>query len=152
MLSMLIYVAALMCSHKSAFRVQANLRKEMMHHIVKLPIGEIEKLGSGKLRKTVNDCSASTETYLAHQLPDSVGSIITPLGLLCFLFAFDWKFGLVSLIPIVLAFVIMMAFMTGKTLQQKMAESGTPGELMEKDSIFKHMADLQTESQGWTIE
>lgn len=121
-LSMLIYVAALMCSHKSAFRVQANLRKEMMHHIVKLPIGEIEKLGSGKLRKTVNDCSASTETYLAHQLPDSVGSIITPLGLLCFLFAFDWKFGLISLIPIVLAFVIMMAFMTGKTLQQKMAE------------------------------
>lgn len=121
-LSMLIYVAALMCSHKSAFRVQANLRKEMMHHIVKLPIGEIEKTGSGKLRKTVDDCSASTETYLAHQLPDSVGSIITPLGLLCFLFAFDWKFGLVSLIPVVLAFVIMMAFMTGKTLQQKMAE------------------------------
>ena len=121
-LSMLIYIAALMCSHISAFRVQANLRKEMMKHIVTLPVGEAEKFGSGKLRKIVSDCSASTETYLAHQLPDSVGSIVTPIGLLLFLFVFDWRFGLVSLIPIVLSFVIMMAFMTGKTLKQKMEE------------------------------
>lgn len=121
-LSMLIYIAALMCSHTSAFRVQANMRKQMMHKIVKLPLGEIEKFGSGKLRKTVNDCSAATETYLAHQLPDMVGSIITPIGLLIFLLAFDWRFGLISLVPIVLSFVIMMAFMTGKTLQQKMTE------------------------------
>lgn len=51
-----------------------------------------------------------------------VGSVVTPIGLLIFLIAFDWRFGLVSLIPIVLSFVVMMAFMTGKTLQQKMAE------------------------------
>lgn len=121
-LSMVIYICALMCSHTSAFRVQANLRKDMMHHIVKLPLGEVEKFGSGRLRKTVNDCSAATETYLAHQLPDMVGSIVTPIGLLVFLFVFDWRFGLISLIPIVLSFVIMMAFMTGKTLQQKMTE------------------------------
>lgn len=121
-LSMVIYICALMCSHTSAFRVQANLRKDMMHHIVKLPLGELEKFGSGRLRKTVNDCSAATETYLAHQLPDMVGSIVTPIGLLVFLFVFDWRFGLISLIPIVLSFVIMMAFMTGKTLQQKMTE------------------------------
>lgn len=121
-LSMFIYICALMCSHASAFRVQANLRKDMMHHIIKLPLGEVEKFGSGKLRKTVNDCSASTETYLAHQLPDMVGSYITPIGLLIFLFAFDWKFGLISLIPVVISFVIMMAFMTGKTLQKKMEE------------------------------
>ena len=122
LLSMIIYITALMCSHTSAFRVQANMRKQMMHRIVKLPLGEIEKVGSGKLRKTVNDCSAATETYLAHQLPDMVGSIITPIGLLIFLLVFDWRFGRISLIPIVLSFVIMMAFMTGKTLQQKMTE------------------------------
>lgn len=121
-LSMLIYIVALMCSHTSAFRVQANMRKRMMHKIVKLPPGEIEKFGSGKLRKIVNDCSGATETYLAHQLPDMVGSVVTPIGLLIFLIAFDWRFGLISLIPIVLSFVVMMAFMTGKTLQQKMAE------------------------------
>lgn len=122
LLSMLIYIAALLCSHTSAFRVQANMRKQMMHKIVTLPLGEIEKIGSGKLRKTVNDCSSATETYLAHQLPDMVGSIVTPIGLLMFLLAFDWRFGLISLIPIVLSFVIMMVFMTGKTLQTKMEE------------------------------
>ena len=121
-LSMLIYIVALMCSHTSAFRVQANMRKQMMHKIIQLPLGEIEKFGSGKLRKIVNDCSAATETYLAHQLPDMVGSVVTPIGLLIFLIAFDWRFGLISLIPIVLSFVVMMTFMTGKTLQQKMAE------------------------------
>ena len=109
-LSMLIYIVALMCSHTSAFRVQANMRKQMMHKIIQLPLGEIEKFGSGKLRKIVNDCSAATETYLAHQLPDMVGSVVTPIGLLIFLIAFDWRFGLISLIPIVLSFVVMISF------------------------------------------
>ncbi len=120
--SMVIYIIALMCSHTAAFRVQANLRKAMMHYIAKLPLGAVESVGSGKLRKIVNESSASTETYLAHQLPDMVGSYITPIGLFIFLFAFDWRFGLFSLIPIVLAFILMMAFMTGPTLKQKMTE------------------------------
>lgn len=134
-LSMIIYIASLMCSHTSAFRVQANMRKQMMHKIVQLPLGEIEKFGSGKLRKIVNDCSAATETYLAHQLPDMVGSIITPIGLLVFLLAFDWRFGLISLIPIVLSFVIMMAFMTGKTLRQKMEEYQNALDNMSSEAV-----------------
>ena len=134
-LSMLIYIVALMCSHTSAFRVQANMRKQMMHKIVQLPLGEIEKFGSGKLRKIVNDCSAATETYLAHQLPDMVGSIITPIGLLVFLLAFDWRFGLISLIPIVLSFVIMMVFMTGKTLRQKMEEYQNALDNMSNEAV-----------------
>lgn len=83
----LIYVAGLLCSHKAAFRVQTNLRKDMMHHIIKLPLGTLEALGSGKVRKTVNECSESTETYLAHQLPDMVTAYITPIGLLFMLFS-----------------------------------------------------------------
>lgn len=134
-LSMIIYIASLMCSHTSAFRVQANMRKQMMHKIVQLPLGEIEKFGSGKLRKIVNDCSAATETYLAHQLPDMVGSVVTPIGLLIFLIAFDWRFGLISLIPIVLSFVVMMTFMTGKTLQQKMAEYQNALDDMSNESV-----------------
>lgn len=65
LISMLIYIAALFCSHKAAFRVQANLRKEMMHHIMELPIGFTGEYGSGRLRKIVNETSTSTETYLA---------------------------------------------------------------------------------------
>ena len=134
-LSMIIYIASLMCSHTSAFRVQANMRKQMMHKIVELPLGEIEKFGSGKLRKIVNDCSAATETYLAHQLPDMVGSVVTPVGLLIFLFVFDWRFGLISLIPIALSFLIMMVFMTGKTLRQKMEEYQNALDNMSNEAV-----------------
>ena len=65
----LIYIAALICSHLAAFRVQANMRTKAMHHIVTLPMGFMDGIGSGKVRKIVYESSAATETYLAHQLP-----------------------------------------------------------------------------------
>lgn len=120
-LAILIYIGALMCSHFSAFRVQANLRKTMTHHITTLPLGKIESFGSGKLRSIINESSGATETYLAHQLPDMANSFVTPIALLFMLFFFDWRLGLLSLIPVVLAFVIM-ATMTGKRMQKKMEE------------------------------
>ena len=80
-LSLLVYYSALMCSHIAAFRVAANIRMDLMKHIVKLPLGFAESFGSGKLRKIVNESSAATETYLAHQLPDRSGAKATPIGL-----------------------------------------------------------------------
>ena len=120
-IAVLVYIAALMCSHMGAFRIATNLRIEVMRHIVKLPLGFAESFGSGKLRKIVNESSAATETYLAHQLPDKAGAIATPCGLLVLLLVFDWRLGLLSLVPVFLAFLIMMA-MTGKSMQQKMKE------------------------------
>lgn len=119
--SVLIYIAGLMCSHISAFRVATNIRIAAMRHIVELPLGLAERFGSGRLRKIVNESSAATENYLAHQLPDKAGAIATPLGLLVLLFVFDWRLGLLSLAPVALAFIIMM-FMTGKSMARKMKE------------------------------
>lgn len=120
-MSVLIYIAALMCSHLSAFRVATNIRIKTMEHIVKLPLGFTESFGSGKLRKIVNESSAATETYLAHNLPDNAGAIATPIGLIVLLLAFDWRLGLLSLAPVVLAFLIMMT-MTGVGMKKKMEE------------------------------
>lgn len=120
-LSMLIYIAGLMCSHLSAFRVATNLRLNTLRHIAKLPLGFAEHFGSGKLRKIINESSAATENYLAHQLPDKAGAIATPIGLLVLLLVFDWRLGLLSLIPVVLGFLIMMS-MTGEKMKQKMTE------------------------------
>lgn len=120
-LSMLIYIAALMCSHLAAFRVQTNLRLEMTHHIARLPLGFVESFGSGRLRKIINESSAATETFLAHQLPDRYGAITTPVGLLVLLLAFDWRLGVLSLVPVILGFLIMMS-MTGAKMRQKMTE------------------------------
>ena len=120
-IAVLVYIAGLMCSHLGAFRIATNLRLQSMNHIVKLPLGFAEHFGSGKLRKIVNESSAATETYLAHQLPDRANALATPCGLLVLLFVFDWRLGLLSLAPVLLGFLIMMA-MTGKEMQQKMKE------------------------------
>ena len=120
-LSIVVYIAGLMCSHMSAFRVAANIRKELMRHITALPLGVTEKYGSGNLRRIVNTSSAATETYLAHRLPDKAGAIATPIGLLVLLLAFDWRLGILSLVPVVLGFLFMMG-MTGKGMQEKMKE------------------------------
>ena len=120
-IAVLIYIAGLMCSHKGAFRIATNLRLQTMEHIVKLPLGFVENFGSGKLRKIVNESSVATETYLAHQLPDRANAIATPCGLLVLLLVFDWRLGLLSLVPVILGFLIMMA-MTGQRMQEKMKE------------------------------
>ena len=120
-IAVLVYIAGLMCSHLGAFRIATNLRLQSMNHIVKLPLGFAEHFGSGKLRKIVNESSAATETYLAHQLPDRANALATPCGLLVLLFVVDWRLGLLSLAPVLLGFLIMMA-MTGKEMQQKMKE------------------------------
>lgn len=120
-ISVVVYICGLMCSHISAFRIAANMRRDCMKHIIKLPLGTAESVGSGKLRKIVTDSSAATETYLAHRLPDKAGAIVTPIGLLVLLFIFDWRLGILSLIPVALGFLIM-AKMTGAGMQQKMKE------------------------------
>lgn len=134
LLSMVIYIGALMCSHIAAFRVQANMRSEMMHHIVTLPLGFMDSEGSGKIRKTVNECSAATEAYLAHQLPDQAGAYATPVGLLVLLLVFDWRLGLLSLIPVGLAFLIMGS-MIGKKMEQKMKEYQNALEEMSSEAV-----------------
>ncbi|HBA46832.1 MAG TPA: ABC transporter ATP-binding protein [Lachnospiraceae bacterium] len=119
--AILIYIAALICSHLAAFRVQANMRTKAMHHIVALPMGFMDGIGSGKVRKTVYESSAATETYLAHQLPDKANALATPVGLIVLLLVFDWRLGLLSLLPVAAAFVIM-SVMTGKRMAKKMEE------------------------------
>lgn len=115
--SIIVYFGALMCSHLSAFRIAGNMRKRTMQHISELPLGFIGEAGSGKVRRIVNDSSAATETFLAHQLPDMAGAVATPVGMIIMLFLFDWRFGLISLVPVVLGFLCMF-----KMAGPKMAE------------------------------
>mgnify|MGYP002542316610 FL=1 len=132
--AMLVYIGALMCSHIAAFRVQANIRKDAMHNIATLPLGFMDGIGSGKMRKTVNEASAATETYLAHQLPDSAGAMATPIGLIALLLFFDWRLGLLSLVPVVLAFLIMSS-MTGSKMKKKMEEYQNALDNMSNEAV-----------------
>lgn len=134
LVSMLVYVVALLCSHLAAFRVQSNLRSQLMRHIMTLPLGFMDCDGSGKIRKIVNESSAATETYLAHQLPDRAGALATPVGLLVLLLVFDWRLGLLSLIPVVAAFLIM-GTMAGAQMKQKMEEYQNALDAMSSEAV-----------------
>ena len=134
LISMLVYFAALMCSHVAAFRVAGNMRKKAMRHIGTLPVGFMNSLGSGRVRRIVNESSGATETYLAHQLPDMVGAFATPVGMIVLLFVFDWRLGLLSLIPTVLGFIIMSK-MTGKDMARKMKEYQSALENMNNEAV-----------------
>ena len=167
-LSMLIYIGALMCSHLSAFRVQANMRAELMRHILKLPLGFMDDEGSGKIRKIVNESSAATETYLAHQLPDKCVATATPIGLAFLLLVFDWRLGLLCLIPVALAFAVMSAMM-GENMKKKMEEYQNALEEMSSEAVeyvrgipvvktfgqsvfsFKRFRDSIQKYEKWTI-
>lgn len=135
LLSMVFYIAALMCSHKAAFRVQANMRIYMMEHIMKLPLGYVESEGTGKIRNIVTDSSAATETYLAHNLPDKAVSYATPIGILAMMAVFDWRLGLISLIPAVLAFVIMGTMMMGPKMAEDMKQYQNSLETMSSEAV-----------------
>ena len=117
--AVLTYIAGLMCSHLAAFRIATNLRLAMVKHIATLPLGAIEQFGSGKLRRTISETAGAAETYLAHQLPDQARAMATIAGLLTLLLAFDWRLGLLSLVPVALAFAVMTS-MTGKKMQEQM--------------------------------
>ena len=132
--SYLVYICALLCSHMSAFRVATNLRLEAVEQLAKLPLGFTETFGSGKLRKIIQESTGAAETFLAHQLPDKYSAIATPVGLLVLLFVFDWRLGLLSLVPVFLGFGIMTT-MTGKRMEEKMRQYGNALAAMSNEAV-----------------
>lgn len=133
-LAILIYIGALMCSHIAAFRIAGNMRIEAIEDLTKIPVGEIEEEGSGKLRKIILDSSSATETYLAHQLPDMAQAILMPFAIIVILFIFDYRLGLVSLIPIILGFLCMFK-MVGPKMKNDMAQYQNAMESMNNEGV-----------------
>ena len=167
-LAMLIYMGGLICSHLAAFHVQATMRSRLMRHIMSLPLGSMDEDGSGKVRKIINESSAATETYLAHQLPDKCVATATPIGLVVLLLVFDWRLGLLSLILVVLGFAIMSTMM-GANMKKKMEEYQNALEEMSSEAVeyvrgipvvktfgqsvfsFKRFRDSIKKYEKWTI-
>lgn len=135
LLSMVFYIAALMCSHKAAFRIQANMRTKLMEHIMKIPLGYVEAQGTGKIRKIVLDSTAATETYIAHNVPDKAVSLATPVGLLVMMAVFDWRLGFISLIPAIIAFVLMGTLMMGPKMAESMKQYQNSLETMSSEAV-----------------
>lgn len=112
--NILVYFAALMCTHIAAFRTARNMRHTGVAHILELPLGFFTGNQSGRLRKIIDDNAALTEDLLAHKLADLTAAVVTPIAAVILLFSFDWRMGLLCLLTMILAFVCMASMMGGK--------------------------------------
>lgn len=109
-----IYFLGLLCTHSAAFRVSKNMKKAALEHIAELPMGFFDRQTSGRLRKIIDENTELTETFLAHQLPDMVGALVLPVAVLILLFIFDWRLGLLCLLPMVISFIFQSRMFVGK--------------------------------------
>ena len=109
-----VYFAALMCTHLAAFRTASNIRKAGMKHLMKAPLGFFDSNASGLLRNRLDGAAAETETLLAHNLADIVGTVAMFLGMLVLMIVFDWRMGLACLLAAVVSIVSMFTMMGGK--------------------------------------
>ena len=130
----LIYFLGLMCTHLAAFRTAANIRKQGMAHVMQAPLGYFDANASGLIRSKLDAAAADTETLLAHNLADIVGTITLFLAMLVLMFVFDWRMGAACLLAAVISILAMCSMMGGKNAalmaeyqaaQDRMTKSGT---------------------------
>lgn len=101
------YFGAVMFSHLAAFRVETNMRRVAMRKVMDMPLGFFDQNASGKMRKIIDENASETHTFVAHLLPDLVGSVVSPVAVTVLIFVFNWQMGLACMIPLSFAFVMM---------------------------------------------
>ncbi|MBE6472634.1 MAG: ABC transporter ATP-binding protein [Coriobacteriaceae bacterium] len=130
----LVYFFALMCTHLAAFRTASNIRKQGMAHLMSAPLGYFDNNASGLIRNRLDGASAETETLLAHNLADIVGTIAMFVGTVALMFVFDWRMGAACLVTVVISVASLALMMTGKNAnllkeyqeaQDRMSKAGT---------------------------
>lgn len=130
----LIYFFALMCTHLAAFRTASNIRKRGMAHLMKTPLGFFDNNASGLLRNRLDGAASETETLLAHNLADIVGTVAMFIAMLVLMFVFDWRMGAACLLAAVISLLSMFTMMGGKNAklmqeyqaaQDTMSKAGT---------------------------
>ncbi|MBR1523292.1 MAG: ABC transporter ATP-binding protein [Lachnospiraceae bacterium] len=126
-----VYFVALMCTHLAAFRTAANIRKKGMEHLMKAPLGFFDSNASGLLRNRLDGATADTETLLAHNMADIVGTVAMFIGMLVLMFVFDWRMGASCLLAAVVSILAMFTMMGGKNAKL-MAEYQAAQDVMSK--------------------
>ncbi len=132
---LLLYFAALMTAHVAAFRVEKNLRYTSMDKAMNMPLGFYEKESTGKLKKIIDENASLVHTFTAHNLPDLFGTLTCIILLLIALPIVDWRMGLMSLVPIVIAFLAMGSMMTNKGYKEAMGQYMKHLESMNSEAV-----------------
>ena len=129
-----LYFAGLMCTHLAAFRTASNIRKRGVAHVMKAPLGYFDSNASGLIRGRLDAAAADTETLLAHNLADIVGTVVMFVAMLAMMLVFDWRMGAACLLAAVISVIAMFSMMGGKNAelmaeyqaaQDRMTKAGT---------------------------
>ena len=130
----LLYSLALFFSHLGAFHTAKNMQSQILHHLASLSLGFFSQNSSGKLRKIINENTAQTENFLAHQLPDMTGSAVTAVTMLVMLLFFDWRLGGLSILLLVAGFMVQM-LMTNEKSMSYMRKYQDASEQMNNEAV-----------------
>lgn len=133
--NILLYFLAIFCSHIAAFGTLYELKIKFSEHITKIPLGYHLTIGSGRFRKIMDDNIESVEGFIAHQFPDFVASITAPVVMVILLFAIDWRFGLASLVGIILAFIVQFMGYGSGAMKENMEKYQVALEDMNNASV-----------------
>ena len=141
-----IYFLGLMCTHLAAFRTASNIRKQGVARVMKAPLGYFDANASGLIRGRLDAAAADTETLLAHNLADIVGTVVMFLAMLVLMFVFDWRMGAACLLAAVISVIAMFSMMGGKNAKL-MAEYQAAQDRMTK--AFKEAIEDYSSKAGY---
>lgn len=133
--NILLYFLAIFCSHIAAFGTLYELKIKFSEHITKIPLGYHLTIGSGRFRKIMDDNIESVEGFIAHQFPDFVASVTAPVVMVILLFAIDWRFGLASLVGIILAYIVQFMGYGSGAMKENMEKYQVALEDMNNASV-----------------
>ena len=106
------YVQGLSFSHISAYNTLKNIRISLQGKLEKQPLGNIQELGTGRIKKVFTDDIDQIELLLAHAIPEGIANIVVPVTIIILMFIMDWRLGLLSLVPLVVGMFAMGVMMS----------------------------------------
>lgn len=133
--NVLLYTVSVALSHIAAYGTLYDLKISFVSHITKLPLGYHLNMGSGKLRKIMDDNIESLEGFIAHDLTNMVSAFVSPVVMLVLVFAVDWRFGLATFAGILGAFVVYGATSGGNKTKKLMEDYQASLEDMSNASV-----------------
>ena len=144
-LQSLIYFFAAWLTHLFAFRLESNLRKKGIEHLMNASFYFFDVNQSGRIRKIIDDNATDTHMIVAHLIPDITLALITPILLFVIMFSVDIYLGIATVILTILSaiFTILMygdiKFMDkyNKSLEKVNSESVEYVRGMQVLKIFK---------------
>ncbi len=134
-LNILLYFGALVCSHLAAFGTLYELKVNFATHLAKVPLGFHVLVGSGKLRKIMDENIEKIEEFIAHQLPDIVAAFVAPVVMAVILLAVDWRFGLAAMAGVLLSFGLQLSLYGNEGAKRMMAQYQVSLENMNNASV-----------------